>query len=355
VQGMSNVGAPLFVTSVGATTPVGRSSLSSTAAVRAGISGFQEHPSVKSTRRRPIHVALAPWLDPGMTDLERFEALLVSAIDEALETHLPRPNWKLALKLALPAPRPGLPPDLLRLLTITLNTRYRDLFIGIDTLPYGHAAGLFALAEAHSTIENAKCDACLVAGVDSYAAPATLAWLEMTDALHGVGQPPNSWGLVPGEAAGALLLEPYEPRSRFPLQSLARVLRTGTAEEPCHAGTTAVCIGEGLTNAFHAALTGLPPGAKVANIYSDLNGEPFRADEYGFALSRTSAYFVNPTDCTAPADCWGDVGAATGPLLVILAMAACGKRYSKGQYSLLWTSSAEGSRAATLIQTQEPT
>ena len=52
--------------------------------------------------------------------------------------------------------------------------------------------------------------------------------------------------------------------------------------------------------------------AKVSDVYCDLNGEPYRADEFGFAALRTKEHFASASDFVAPADCWGDVAAAGG-------------------------------------------
>ena len=80
-----------------------------------------------------------------------------------------------------------------------------------------------------------------------------------------------------------------------------------------------------------------------------MNGEAYRADEFGFMLARTSERFVDSSDFTAPADSWGDVGAASGPLFVLLAAAAAMKGYARGPLTLLWTSSEGGERAAALF------
>jgi 3-oxoacyl-[acyl-carrier-protein] synthase-1 len=81
----------------------------------------------------------------------------------------------------------------------------------------------------------------------------------------------------------------------------------------------------------------------------DQNGEPYRADEFGFALVRLSERFSGGSDFLAPADCWGDVGAASGPLFVALAAAAAERGYARGPYYLAWASSESGERVAALL------
>ncbi len=62
--GLSSAEHALHGVALGASTPVGREAWSSAAAVRAGISGFAEHPVHASTPTgEPMRVAVAPWLD----------------------------------------------------------------------------------------------------------------------------------------------------------------------------------------------------------------------------------------------------------------------------------------------------
>lgn len=82
----------------------------------------------------------------------------------------------------------------------------------------------------------------------------------------------------------------------------------------------------------------------------DQNGEAYRADEFGFMLARLSEYFIDPSDYMAPADCWGDVGAASGPLCTNLTIFSAEKGYAKGPRTLLWTSSEGGERTAAIIE-----
>lgn len=73
----------MLLAAIGANTWLGRSTASSAAAVRAGLTGFVQHPLVVDSVGEPVRVAAAPWLD---FDLQGHERLL-----------------------ALPAERPGLP------------------------------------------------------------------------------------------------------------------------------------------------------------------------------------------------------------------------------------------------------
>jgi 3-oxoacyl-[acyl-carrier-protein] synthase-1 len=86
-----------------------------------------------------------------------------------------------------------------------------------------------------------------------------------------------------------------------------------------------------------------------------MNGEPYRADEFGFACLRTKEAFESASDFVAPADCWGDVSAATGPLSLALSTIAFRKTYANGPFSFLWASSESGERASALVELLVPT
>ncbi|HSV60388.1 MAG TPA: hypothetical protein VLJ19_15950, partial [Variovorax sp.] len=161
---------PIFVAALGASTPLGRDAWSSAAAVRAGISGFSEHPCMLDSAGEPMRVAIAPWLDPGLRCAERLEALLCPAIDQALTPLLEgeRQPLRIALSLGLPPARPGLPEDLQAWLAGALRERYQKFFSAVAVFPNGHAAGLLALDAAAKKLEQGVFDACVVAGVDSY-------------------------------------------------------------------------------------------------------------------------------------------------------------------------------------------
>lgn len=336
---------------MGATTAVGQGAWASAAAVRAGVSGFTQHPYMIDTAGEPMRAAIAPWINIEVQGIDRFEALLFPAIDEALAT-VPQSSahaGRWAIALGLPSPRPGLPentgPELLK----RVKRRYAKLFSTAAAFSAGHAAGLLALQAACAKLSQGDLDACIVAGVDSWLEPETLEWLESCDQLHGAGPLNNAWGFIPGEAGSALLLVRAGVARSLQQPVLATVLGVGIANEPKRIKTETVCIGEGLTEAFRGALASLPQGAAVSDIYCDMNGEPYRADEFGFTALRTKENFESASDFLAPADCWGDISAAGAPLHAVLACASAHKGYAKGPLAFVWASAEGGERAAAAL------
>ncbi len=347
---------PIYIGALGASTPVGRDAWASAAAVRAGISGFTQHPYMIDTVGEPMRVAIAPWLDIDLTGIERFNALLHPAIDQVLVPFAAYTTKKpgIALSLGLPSVRPGLATDLQARIVKELGHRYQGVFAAVATFPNGHAAGLLAMEAASKKLLQGAFDACVVAGVDSYIEPETLEWLEECDQLHGAGPLNNAWGFIPGEAAGAVLIIRPELIERLRIDPLARIMGLGSGFEPKRIKTETVCLGEGLTQAFRNALQGLPEGMKVTDMYCDMNGEPYRADEFGFTCLRTKEYFESASDFMTPADCWGDVSAAGGPLHLGLAAISGVKSYARGDCAFVWASSESGERAAIMLDLKRP-
>ena len=122
-----------------------------------------------------------------------------------------------------------------------------------------------------------------------------------------------------------------------------------TAEEKHRIGEDSICIGDGLTKAMADVLQYLPENTKVNQVLCDLNGERYRTDEYGFAYLRNKEYFEGATNFISPVNRWGDIGAATAPNLINIAIESGLKQYARGPLNLIWTSSDSGKRSALLL------
>jgi 3-oxoacyl-[acyl-carrier-protein] synthase-1 len=323
-------------------------------AVRAGISRFRDHSHMIDRIGEPFVVASASYINTYVVGEDRFIELALPAAHEALEpvSGLSRTRVPIPTIVGLPESRPGLPGKLASALAAKLSevTTNRWRIAQPTMLLNGHSAGLMAVESACRVIRGGETEFCLVGGVDSYMDPDTLEWLEDCEQLHNLD---NAWGFIPGEAAGFCLLCSDTAARRYELNVLGRLLGVAVAREENCIKTETVCIGQGLTMATHDVLQSLTSvETLIDDTICDLNGEAYRADEFGFMLARTSERFVDASDFKAPADCWGDVGAASGPLFVLLASAAAMKGYANGPLTLLWTSSEGGERTAALFHAQ---
>ncbi|MGC3987176.1 MAG: hypothetical protein QM777_21890 [Pseudorhodoferax sp.] len=190
---------------------------------------------------------------------------------------------------------------------------------------------------------------CLVGGIDSYFHPDTLEWLDRNRQLAGTV---SRSGFIPGEAAGFLLLATQQGLERLGLQGLAAVQGCAIGKEAKLIKTAEMCLGEGLSATVRRAVDGaLLPGERIDEIYCDINGERYRGEEWGFVYLRHSDCFDDPLGYRAPANSWGDVGAASAPLFAMLACQAAEWGRQKGPRTMLWASSESGLRAAAVLVT----
>jgi 3-oxoacyl-[acyl-carrier-protein] synthase-1 len=321
---------------------VGLHSTFAAAAVRAGISRLAEHPFMIDQAGDPMPAAMDPRLDPALFGFQRFVELAKSALEEVTNSLPSSASAAMPLYLALPEVRPGFSQE--DALTISSSLPCSEMNLIIE----GHAAGLAAIQLAALRIESGELQSCLVGGVESYFHPDTMEWLDANRQLTGSV---SRSGFVPGEGACFCLLMSASAASRRGLRPLAFVSSVSCGRETKLIKTEDTCLGEGLTSVVREATSHLePPQDAVTDIFCDINGERYRAEEWGFVCLRLPLRLANPLGYVSPADCWGDMGAASGPLFAMLACQAWARNYAKGPRTLLWASSEGGLRGAVLLE-----
>lgn len=310
------------VIGLGAATSIGLTFPTTAAAVRGALNRFSVREHLRDLAAgEPITLALLSTLPADLPVAERMRHLAAGAAVQALapwSAAVPR-GTRLRVLLALPSPRPGFPPSMAsRLARELLGSLPADVdALGCLVIPTAHPGGLVMIARALDEIRKGEVDAILVGGVDSYADIETLHWLERQERLKGENAP---FGVLSGEGAGFLLIAAAELVERRRLRSFGEIVAVGQGQEPNPWYTRRPSLAEGLTSALFSVLTpaGEPPRA-AAVTYADLNGEAWRAHEWSLAYVRTGSFQGHPLDLRHPASSWGDVGAASGPLLVGLA------------------------------------
>jgi 3-oxoacyl-[acyl-carrier-protein] synthase I len=340
----------IHIVAAGARTPFGNSACPSIAAVRAGISDITEHPFIIDRSAEPVRLAQDTRLDPALMGPVRLTEMVTTAIEEVCGQLAPlTPHFKaIPLFLAVAEERPGWTKGDMQVLSDLLIQRPMPIELcPIDVVPYGHAAGLIALDLACDAIRHQRQPICIIAGVDSYLQLKTLEWLDNNRQL---ATSYHRGGFFPGESAAAFAVTSEEIVRGYKLDSLAVVRGVGISTEMNRIKTDSICLGEGLTESIRkAAVTLRLPGEVIEGIVCDINGERYRSEEWGFSLLRLSQMFTDPTAYDAPASCWGDMGAASGPLFVNMAVMAGRRGWAKGSRYLIWNSSEHGQRAAVLL------
>lgn len=345
--------AQVHVLAVGARTPVGLTAEATAAAVRAGISRHATHPFMVDHRGDPMRCARDARLPVAILGWQRLAALAEGALDEVidkldLDTTGVGP---VSVSVALPERRPGFEDrdaeQVLAAVTAHVATRSAAGTLRIEKAPRGHAGGLVAIHAAAERIAQGAADLCIVGGADSYFEADTIDWLIEERQLRG---DESRNGFIPGEAAGFVVLAGEGARRHLRRSSLGWMRGSGIAHEAKRIKTDDVNSGEGLADAVRGATRALQvPDQAVDAVYCDINGERYRSEEWGFTLLRLPQA-CRDTSYQSPAESWGDVGAASGPLLCGLALQSWARAYAPGPRALVWAGSEGGLRGAVVLE-----
>ena len=328
--------------------PVGVGAAACAAAVRAGINQYADSAFVR-TKGEPYKVASVPDACLPELSLEETESnlpknqlywrmlrvakLALTEACEAAEITMPVPIF-----LAVPEQRCGRP---FPVLEPFLKSLASEVGFPLDLLtsrvfPMGRAAGINALNGAIELLLNTSLERIIVGGVDSFIDPMLLSALDVEDRLT---SSTTMRGFVPGEGAAFLVLEKTA-------ESGLIVSIPGTADEPGHMYSEETCLGDGLSMAVSIALEGL--AQPVQTVMCSMNGEPAHVKEWGIAQLRNNHAFDEGVQLHHPAECYGDLGAATAPTLLALTVLGLEKGYYSGP-ALVWCASDDQQRGAVVI------
>ena len=200
-----------------------------------------------------------------------------------------------------------------------------------------------ALLQAAALIGHGASERVLLVGVDSLLNAATINHFLANERLL---TEDNSDGFLPGEGAAALLVEASD--SSQPGLHIAGV---GRGQEPGRPDGSVPSRGTGLTDAIRGALrhAALDANALAFRI-SDQNGEAFYARDAANALTRASVPGGTRPDTLTTADCTGEIGAATGPLMTAWMHRAMPRDDGPGHCGLIHLANDHGERAAIVLR-----
>lgn len=342
--------AQVEVVAVAARTPVGLTAESSAASVRAGICRYAEYPFVDPRGERVV-VAADRLLGSGPEGRDRLMPMAGSVLEE-IEAKIDQKilyGGRLSVLLALPETRPGFSEEDAAWVADSLAARFRakSSSARVELAGRGHAGAIRAVEKVMQECSESRDNLFLVLGVDSYHHADTFMWLERSRRF---AQPGIRSGFTPGEGAGCLALMSAGLRRRLRLPQLAIVRGSCAAQERLLRDSDTGSFGVGMTQAVQGAVAGLDlPRESVDVLYTDINGERYRSEEWGFVALRTPSVWQSP-GYKAPSECWGDVGAAFGALGGVLAVRAFARGYARGPRVLVMAGSDGGLRGAMLLQ-----
>ncbi len=217
----------------------------------------------------------------------------------------------------------------------------------------GHAGIVEAAAEAAHQIDSGGLERCIVGGIDSCVEPDALVAAVRQGALKTAVSPV---GFMPGEAAAFFLLERLEPAAarRAPVRAVLEGMALAEGEGRRPSGPPS--LGAGLARAVAESIAAANgSGTPAGLLLGDLNGDVFRAMEWGYAVVRLARVFrAGDLPLWLPAVSIGEVGAATGAVSVAMGVRAWERNYAPADHLLIWLSSDSGTKAAMRLRRFKP-
>jgi 3-oxoacyl-[acyl-carrier-protein] synthase-1 len=340
--------SPLAVLGVGLVSGVGLTAAESCAAIRCGINNFNETRFVGKS---------GDWLVGSEVELEepwrgiiKLAKMTARAVRDCLDAAPGQDAGQLPLLLCTAEEnRPGWFANLDRALLDEL-----ELELGVAlhpnsrVIPQGRVGGVVALLQARQLLQQGRCPRVIIAGADTFLIGATLAAYDEADRLL---RRDNSNGFIPGEAAGAALLDLYEEGSPAPLQCRG----LGFAREPAPVGSGKPLRAEGLVQAIRGALGEAGLALKDCDHrIADVSGEQYRFKEAALAIARLLRDRKMLFSLWHPADCIGEVGAATLPAMLAMLFYGARKDYLPGPVFLGHLGNDDDKRAAFIAEATTP-
>jgi 3-oxoacyl-[acyl-carrier-protein] synthase-1 len=340
----------LAVTGVGMLNPVGVTGLVALHSIRSGISRLALQPFHDRVQKWITGAAIPKWV-PSIQE-DRLCDLAIDAIRAALErAETPARDGQRTPTTAiiLGSPEGGRPGYRFPSADIgAIRSILRDALESagtVEVVPAGACSAQAALGRAVHLFATNSVERCVLGAVDTQLQLRTIRWHENNRRLKCAYV---NDGLMPAEAACFLVVEPEELARARGAKIIARVLAVNAAREPATILSEEPNTASSLTAVVRATLAdaGVSP-SDVGMIWSDLNGESYRAREWAFSEVRLG--FSTDTELTHPADCHGDLGAATDANLLGLAALCHGTGWSDGKATLVFSGSEYGWRAATVL------
>lgn len=336
--------APLGILSSGMMTAVGSTAAASCAAIRAGIDNFTETRFIDQSGEWILGSAVP--LDQPLRDREALLQLLVGAIRDCLENASDAQLAEIPVLLCTAEPdRPGvMDGDAGRLFREAQDELGVHFHESSGIISKGRVGGVRALADARRLVCEQGFPHVLIAGVDSYLTAATL---RSFDDRYRLLTPGNSDGFIPGEAAAAVLV------GRPNANGVGGVacLGLGFGHEAAAVESEEPLRADGLVKAINAAFS--DAGLDMDDMdyrLTDNSGEQYYFKEGTLAVARTFGQLKPEFDIWHPADCIGDVAAATLPCLLGVASAGAEKGYAPGDTVLCHLGNDDGDRAAVILR-----
>lgn len=342
-------GAGLAVVGAGICCSVGLNARAASCALRTGLDHFRES-DFRATDGSLIRVARI-----GQSELwgaTRLAIWLGLALEEAMDTIEPAERSALPIVLMGPDAERPLGAEHQQFATVKSLRSAMSMQFGRGSKMVAGGRGAFArgLAHASNLLNAGHSKRVLLAGVDSFLNAPDMTWFLGEERLL---VPGNSDGFVPGEGAAALVLEKFDARqSGNPTPSaVTRLLGVGFDTEEGRPDGSTPSRAQGLSRAIRSAMQQADAHMDDLDFrISDQNGESFFAKEAANAMTRCAQPGGRLPQLLTTADCTGEIGAATGPLMLAWIHHYMSHPDAPGSRGLLHLASDGGDRTALIVQ-----
>lgn len=364
----------IVISAVGAISSVGASAAQTFASVRADLSRMRECPELYSCIPEDQHGEPSPLVAAPIYHLETPSLLNRRPVEwlglmagHALRDLLRRARLPLAafrelgLFCSVPSHRPGWPANADGEFFYHLHNCARIDLVSSRRLLASERTGALALCDrAREALLAKTLRYAVVGGIDSYL---FRDWLEPLDRDYRLLSDRAMDGFRPGEGAAFFLLELRTEATRRGAKPLAVLrgstvtrwtgLSTASSAKPASATPRSPNAGRTIPNtgaALADAIAPLVAAGPEPFLLCDQNGESARTKEWGFALGRLGKALRLPLALELPMSVLGDLGAATGAMLVTLAVQFFEKKHTAKRHALVFCAADDGERRALLLE-----
>lgn len=340
---------PLYIVGGGAVTPAGLNRRQTLAAIRAGLSAYEEYLLAEPMGASQVVSRIPTHWSLRTTGWDWLVNMAARAIIDALASTGADPRTTVLL-LVLPEPfrnhaafEEEDPSSFLNAVVRACGNPFHEASRALDG---GAAASIGVLGQLSEILGQPGVERILLGGVDSMVNDKDIARLAEAGRLKGSD---NAQGLVPGEAAAFVCLQ-SRPDPKSP--GLAAIHGAGFAQEADTVLTERYSQGKALLGALQGALNGTGNGPRepdIVFVVSNGNGERYSGWEANIARSRFYRTRREILPIAYPAMTVGEVGAAGGALALLVAADSFTEGYAPGPVAMCEVASEAGLRAAALV------
>ena len=306
---ISQTMVPMRIVASGICCAVGYHAEAASCALRASMDHFTESDFVTNDGT-PLRVA--KLLNENIWGIERTLLWTRYAISECLEK-IPREEYEqipiiLLTRNDFRVNNGLLPSKIFQLLSNRLEVKISSK----SKLFFGNKADIAqALNAAKILLTEDNVQKVILAGADSYLAAPLISYYLSEDRLL---TPGNRDGFIPGEAAAAIVLELSQKKDKSLYTYICAI---GHDYELGRPDGSVPSRAQGLSRAIRHAMQAANINANALDFrISDQNGEAFFAKEAANAVTRIAEPGDTIPQVLTTADCTGEIGAATAPLML---------------------------------------